>query len=390
MHSLKNTSHKLLKSINQQKVLYLIFSEGSISRVELAHKTGLSQQTVTNIVNRLLEDGLVFEGEHMPLEAGSGRKRVALSVNSSSHYALGIEIAGKYIRGCVYNFRNERLSSTKRSVDKYKSIDNLLQLLHEVIDELLEQVPELAKTKGIGISVQGLADSKQGILLRVPGLGFLQLPLKSLLEEKYELPVYLENDANLLAVNENMNGCLSGSTDNITLKFDYGIGGAIFSDTRLISGSTFVAGEFGHYKAFTGPEAYPCHCGGTGCLTTLLSISGLQFNTGQTLEAFQQAVRSGDESMLHLHDTMIRTLAVAISNLVTFLNPDRVLLTGRVLESWGSDIVTKLKETLMESVPMTSRGVELLYMEQMPDETLLAAGLVLKHVFEIPLDALSL
>lgn len=54
--SVKQTSHMLLKSINQQKVLFLIYSEGPISRVELAEKTGLSRQTVTNIVNRLLKE----------------------------------------------------------------------------------------------------------------------------------------------------------------------------------------------------------------------------------------------------------------------------------------------------------------------------------------------
>lgn len=59
----KKTSHMLLKSINQQKVLFLIYSEGSISRVELAEKTGLSRQTVTNIVNRLLKEKMIVEGE---------------------------------------------------------------------------------------------------------------------------------------------------------------------------------------------------------------------------------------------------------------------------------------------------------------------------------------
>lgn len=390
MTSQKNTSHKLLKSINQQKVLQLIYTSGSISRVELAQKTGLSQQTVTNIVNRLLEEDVVLEGDHLPLETGSGRKRIQLSVNSSNFYAIGIELAGKYIRGSVFNFRPELLSTTERRTEKYKDANHLFQLLCEVIEELLQHVPDLSRTKGIGISVQGLVDSKEGILLRTPGIGFERIPVKPHLEQKYGLPVYLENDANLLAVNENMSGSLSDSMENITLKFDYGIGGAIVSNKRLISGSTFVAGEFGHYKAFTGQDAYVCLCGGVGCLTTLLSISGLGVTTGYTLESFARAYHAGDQEVIRLYNAMVDALALALSNMVTLLNPDRVLLTGRVLTSVNKDIVPLLTEKVLNNVPLTSRNVKLLHMEQMPDETLLAAGIVFKHVFEVPLESLSL
>ncbi len=391
MRPSKHTSHQLLKSINQQKVLHLIFAEGPISRVELTHKTGLSQQTVTNIVNRLLEENIVMEGEDlMPLEAGSGRKRVPLAFNSSNYYSLGLELASKYIRGCIYNFRQERVARTEIQTNRYESSDHLLQQLNAVIDELLKQVRERGKIKGIGISVQGLVDSRQGILLRAPGLGFQHIPLKQMLEEKYAMPVYIENDANLLAVNENMSGCLSDSMNNITLKLDYGIGGAIVSDKQLVSGSTFVAGEFGHYKAFSGSDAYPCHCGGTGCITTLASISGLAATKNYTLAMFEQGVRNGDESIVRLYALVVDAVALAISNIVTFLNPDRVLLTGRVLHTFGEALISELRGKVMSNVPITSRGVQILYMEHIPDETELAAGLVLKRVFEIPLDTLSL
>lgn len=386
----KRTSHKLLKSINQQKVLHLIFAEGSISRVELAQRTGLSQQTVTNIVNRLLEEGVVLEGEHLPLKAGSGRKRIQLSVNSSGFYAAGIELAGKYVRGSVYDFRNKLLHTTERRVEKYRHSMHLLELLSDVVEELLRHSPQVSHTKGIGISVQGLVDSRDGVLLRTPGIGFERIPVKSLLEQKYHMPVYLENDANLLAVHENRVGSLRDSADNITLKFDYGIGGAIVSGKRLIPGSTFVAGEFGHYKAFTGEDAYPCLCGSEGCLTTLLSTSGLGVATGYSLEGFAEAYRAGDEQVVRMYSSMMNALSRSISNLITFLNPDRVLLSGRVLPAVDPEFLPKLTERVLRDVPLTSRGVKLVHLQPMPDETLLAAGLVVQHVFEIPLESLSL
>lgn len=388
--STKKTSHMLLKSINQHKVLFLIYSEGPISRVELAEKTRLSRQTVTNIVNRLLKEKIIVVGELIDLEAGSGRKRVGLRINSSRFYAIGLELAGKYIRGKVYNLRQEAIASAERSIVKYGSIDVLLRILHEVINELLNQVPNTSKVQGIGISMQGLVDSQHGIVLRTPGIGFHRLPLKQLLEEKYNIPVYIENDVNLLSVNENMNGCLKESNNNITIKFDYGTGGAIVHDKKMIAGSSFVAGEFGHYKGFYGDDAYPCHCGRDGCLTTLASSSGLSFTMKCTLEEFAEGIRTGDDKFLRLYETIVNGIAIAISNIITFINPDSLLITGCVMNTISPEMFSEIKARVMHQLPVTVNNVQMMYLHNKPDETKLAAGLVIKRAFEIPLDTLSL
>lgn len=389
-NSVKQTSHMLLKSINQQKVLFLIYSEGPISRVELAEKTGLSRQTVTNIVNRLLKEKIIVVGELIDLKAGSGRKRVGLHVNSGHFYAIGLELAGKYIHGKVYNLRQETIASAKRTIHRYNTIDVLMKLLHEVIDELLAQVPDSSKVKGIGISIQGLVDSVHGIVLRTPGIGFHRLPLKQLLEDKYNIPVYIENDVSLLSVNENMNGCLQESNNNITVKFDYGTGGAIVHDKQMIAGSSFVAGEFGHYKGFYGEDAYPCHCGRSGCLTTLASSSGLSVSIKCTLEEFAEGLRTGDPKFLRLYEKIIDGIAIALSNIITFINPDSLLMTGRVIQSISPDMFGEIKARVMHQLPVTVNNVNMMYLYNKPDESKLAAGLVIKRAFEIPLNALSL
>lgn len=384
----KTTSHQLLKSINQQKVLHLIFAEGPISRVELADKTGLTQQTVTNIVNRLLQEYLVVEGT--PGASSGGRKPVPLTINVANMFAIGIELAGKYVRGALHNFRYDLVSEASRPVNRYLNEDHILATVCEVIDELLELAPARSRIKGVGLSVQGLVDSKQGIALRLPGLGWGRFPLQERLENKYDMPFYLENDVNLLAINENMHGSLRGSSNNITLKFDYGMGGAIVADHQLVTGSTFVAGEFGHYKAFTGAYAYRCHCGGIGCLTTLASTSGLALNAGLTLDEFAEGVRAGEPRTAELYETVVKAVCLAVSNVVTFLNPDQVLMTGKLLEVLGDRLIPAMDERIIANVPETCRGVRLSYMRQKQDESALAAGLVLKRVFEVPVDSLSL
>jgi len=388
--SVKKSSHMLLKSINQQKVLFLIYSEGPISRVELSEKTGLSRQTVTNIVNRLLEEKIIVAGELIDLEAGSGRKRVGLHINSGSFYAIGLELAGKYIRGKVYNLRQDAVASAERTINKYGSVDVLLKLLHEVIDELISQVPNASKIKGIGISIQGLVDSQHGIVLRTPGIGFHRLRLSQLLEDKYHIPVHIENDVNLLSVYENMNGCLKESNNNITIKFDYGTGGAIVVDKQIIAGSNFVAGEFGHYKGFYGEDAYPCHCGRSGCLTTLASSSGLGVSIKCTLDEFAEGIKSGDAKFLNLYEKIVDGISVALSNIITFINPDSLLMTGLVIQSISPEMFSEIKARVMHQLPVTVNNVQMTYLYNKPDETKLAAGLVIKRSFEIPLNTLSL
>jgi len=280
----KVSSQQLLKSINQQKVLHLIYTEGPITRVELAERTGLTQQTVTNVVNRLLEENLVAEGE--PLPGKGGRKPIPLTVRSSHIYAVGIEVAVKYVRGSLMNFQGEILQSYQVETELYRDQEQPLRYIAKVVDRLLPEAPDLDRLKGIGCSIQGLVDAREGVVIRSPGLGWRNFPLKRRLEEQYRLPVYIENDVNLLALIENLKGRLARAENSMILKLDYGIGGAVIIQNQLYAGSSHVAGEFGHYKAFAEPYAYPCHCGSKGCLTTLASVSGLKRHKHWSLEDF--------------------------------------------------------------------------------------------------------
>ncbi|MDF2718508.1 MAG: family transcriptional regulator [Paenibacillus sp.] len=385
MQANKPTSNKLLKSINQQKVLRLIYTDGPISRVELAEKTGLTQQTITNIVNRLLQDDIVLE---MPPAASSGgRKPVPLVIDGSSMYAIGVEVAVEYVRGSLMDFQNSRIhevTKRKEGPDGYP-----LNYIVGVVDELLLHVPDRSRLKGIGCSIQGLVDSRQGTVIYSPGLGFRNYPLRDRLEEAYGLPVSLENDVNLLALVENLKGTLAASQNNITLKFDYGIGGAIVVNSQLCPGANHVAGEFGHYKIETGERALKCHCGAKGCLTTIASISGLR-RANWKLEALRSGVMEREPEAAAKFNHIADAIGLALSNVITFLNPEHVLLTGALVDELKDELLPVLRERIGITVPETCKGVELLVLPATPNESISAAGLVINGFFEVPLEQLSL
>ncbi|MEF3307151.1 ROK family transcriptional regulator [Paenibacillus sp. GYB003] len=382
----KTTSNQLLKSINQQKVLRLIYMEGPISRVELAEKTGLTQQTITNIVNRLLNEDIVLEME--PVTRGGGRKPVPLVVNGTRMYAIGIEVATKYIRGSLVDFHNNLVKQATEHVPVYKGAEQPLEYICKVIDELMKHLPDPLRLMGIGCSIQGMVDSKQGVVIYSAGLGWRMFPVGERLERKYGLPVYVENDANLLSIVENLRGHLAGSQHNITLKFDYGIGGAIVLNKQLVTGSTHVAGEFGHYKAISGERARSCHCGGKGCLTTVASTSSLKRHGGLTVEELRERVSANEPEAVAMWGEMVDAIGRAVGNLVTIFNPDHLLLTGKLTDTMQSFLLPELRKFIRECVPESCRGVHMIHLPETPDESVTACGLVMNHYFDIPIESL--
>src|SRR5699024_11143531 len=163
----------------------------------------------------------------------------------------------------LMNFQDEQLADIVVEVPQYKNPEHPMDYIYDVIDRLLDRIPKNGSLKGIGCSIQGLVDTEKGTVIYSPGLRWKDFPLKSKLREKYQLPIYIENDVNLYSLVEKLNGLLRKSKDNISLKFDYGLGGALVLDKNLVQGSNYVAGEFGHLKVFTGDDALKCHCGAT-------------------------------------------------------------------------------------------------------------------------------
>ncbi|PAV31232.1 hypothetical protein CIL05_00825 [Virgibacillus profundi] len=384
----KVSSQQGLKFINQQKILNLIYNESPISRVELAERTFLTQQTVTNIVNRLMEDDLVMERKST---AGSrGRRPVPLVINSGKMFAVGVEVAVKYVSAKLIDFSGNVINRSKYEVDVFKEGEETLACIQNAVNKILKSIPKKSELKGIGVSIQGLVDSKQGIVMNSPGLAWKDFPLVEKLKETFDFPIYIENDVNLLAIIENQKGSLMNSENNLVLKFDHGIGGSIINNKQLYVGSSHVAGEFGHIKAFSGSEAYKCHCGAMGCLTTLASNSGLIKNIEVTLEEFTSRVREGGEEETKLLETITNAIGVALGNVVTFMNPDEILLTGKVIELLGDIVVPQLEEIVHTNVPESCRNIKLHHINKPLDESILAGKLVIKKYFDVPLEILSL
>lgn len=377
----KNSSSYAMKKNNEQKVLNLIYRAQPIYRAQIAERTNLTQQSVTNIVRRLMNNNLVIE---CPAESTSvGRNPINLQINSSNLYAVGVEVSTKCIQGVLIDFKKKKVSEKKIPIDKNNKKENTADILIEIIDFLLDSIDDGEKIKGIGISIEGVIDKANGIVVKAAEFNWDNFELRKMLEEKYSLPVWLENDVNMIAIVENGEGILSNSNDNITIKFDQGIGAAIVFDKKIYTGSKHIAGEFGHYKCFYGDDARLCRCGGKGCLTTIASIGSLEENFDIEFDEIIYRLNCGEKS---IKETMIKigeAIGFALANIITFFNPDKILLTGRLIDSTDNLILPIIKGKVVENIPKFCRNIEIKN-KVLNDIPVTAAKLVMEEMFRVP------
>jgi glucokinase len=277
---------------------------------------------------------------------------------------IGMDIGGTKIviaaldeTGKLVSFR--KVPSTKTLAFK----DNVIDSLHFFLDEYFEQEGFDRKLiKGIGIGVPSVLDSNTQEIVSTPNLpGFNRLPLGKLLSPKIGIPVFVENDVNLIALGEHSFGRGLGIADLACIYVGTGLGCGLILNNQLYTGADGAAAEFGH-TIYT-PNGRLCGCGGRGCYEMYCSgvaytyaaqeiFSPAELNelqSGDTFGPFAlaekviQAARAGHPQARETIEGSFSILGLAITNLVNLLNPRLIILGGGILSGWpeGLDIVQK-------------------------------------------------
>ena len=187
-----------VRETNELKLLHVIRDRQPISRADLVKATGLRAGTISVIASRLLKAGVVHEGESAP--SGGGRPATYLQINAEKAYVAGISIG---VHDTVYGVSdfNGRILN-QRTLRTEGDGPAFLDQLGKDIATHLKTGFRRASFAGVGVSVPGLVDRQDGRLVRSPNLGWRDIPLRSILESKLNLPVHVENDANAAALSE--------------------------------------------------------------------------------------------------------------------------------------------------------------------------------------------
>lgn len=327
---------------NDSAVTHIIRRYGPISRADIARLTGLTPPTVTNITNRLFELGLLTE--YKIGESSGGRRPLLLSFNSSVSQAVIVHIrTTKMVSYLVDPECNVIYQNTKPLAGL--SHDEILEMMLGMIEECRQK--STAPVQGIGVVLRGPVRSQEGISVFCPNIGWKNIPLKYIVEERFRLPVMIENDVRAFASGEFYYGPASEASNMVLLKVGHGIGAGIILGGKLYRGINDSAGEIGHTTVdIDGPI---CSCGNYGCLEALASekalvervIKGIKEGQSSRVteliggdlsklgpEEVYQAANEGDELATRTLAHGARYLGIGIANLVNIFNPELFVIGG--------------------------------------------------------------
>jgi hypothetical protein len=261
---MKKATRQQTKQHNYRLVLKTVYDHTDLSRADVARITRLTRTTVSDIVSGLIEQDLLEERGLG--ESAGGKPPILLSVKNDARQVVCLDLSNHFFRGALVNLRGEISSQISLPVESPMG-ERALACVYELIDRLT--LAATAPIAGIGIGSPGLVDAHGGVIRRAVNLGWIDLPLKSLLEGRYRLPIYIANDSQTAALAEFTFGAGKEASNLVVIKVGQGIGSGIVLQGQLHYGDGFGAGEIGHLKVVE--DGAQCSCGNTGCLETVAS-----------------------------------------------------------------------------------------------------------------------
>ncbi len=334
-------NQELIRDMNYHKILEAIIREGCISRADLAKQLGLTKATVSSQVQNLLDEGLVKETGIT--KTSKGRHPIMLSFRGASAYALSLDIGPERISLLLSDLLGQHCHSLQFHWNPSK--DDLLPLLYEIIDSLADTpnpvgTPKLIdapnptvtpKLAGICVSIHGVVQDNE--IRFTPHYNLEHAPLKEKLEQRYGLPVFIENEANLSALGEKTFSHKVSNLVNISVHSGIGLG--IIMDGQLYTGADGFAGEFGH--TIVEPGGRPCPCGNHGCIEQYASETAvveeynrLKRNKSGTIDDLVNDYQSKESAALSAIDDFVTYMAIGINNIVNIFNPQLIVINSAV------------------------------------------------------------
>ena len=329
-----------LRRLNRGRVINALREHGMISRAEIARRTGLSRSTVSSLVSELQSDGLVTEREETGAAHGEqgGRPPILLSFDASAGAALGIDFGHSHVRVAVSDLSTNILAERAATLDtdhaSYEGLDVALELIDEALDEA---GVDRSRVIGAGLGLPGPIDQTDGVIGSSAILpGWVGVAAGEEMRRRLDVPVSVDNDANLGALAELTHGAGRGATDLVYLKLASGIGAGLILNGRLYRGPGGVAGELGH--VLVDPEGAVCRCGNRGCLETAASTGALlellRRSHGElTVAEMLRLASEGDLGCRRVIADAGRVVGSAAAFVFNLLNPQRLIVGGVLAEA---------------------------------------------------------
>lgn len=342
---MKGTNHEDTRRFNQAAVYEIVRKTGPISRVDIATKTGLRNQTITNITRELIEHGLMAETGK--IQGKRGQPQTILEICGHAACSIGIQIDKGIMTARLVDLNMNTIAGQRlemHSLEPAYVIDELA----DVITSLMARVPATQMLWGVGIALATLLDKRTPEDLLSPGWdSWKQFDLINALSQKVNIPIYVENDATAAAIGSRVSGQGKNLNNFVYLYIGNGIGAGLIVNGQPYKGTWNNAGEIGRIQ-------WP-HNGTLEYIEKLLSIPGLsralECPESEVMMAdyIEQLLASQSPRLTHWLKEASARLQFVINILENMLEPESIII--------GSTLPNPLLHALLEHATPLSPSI---------------------------------
>jgi N-acetylglucosamine repressor len=367
----KRATRTTAREVNRQILLNLVREHQPISRADLARLMTVGRGMVTDLVNSLIDEGLVYEGT--TVEAPRGRRPTLLHIRTRDRYVIGVDIRFSRIFLLLSDFSGRQLA-----LESFETVTDPPALVEKVaarVNRLLEERGAVSQCEGIGVVIPGMVDRANGRILNAPQLGWRNVDIRDALSAQTNLPVIIDNAPIACALAHLWLGPRGheGADSFVYMTVAEGIGFGVVVNGQVVRGAAYTAGEFGHIPI--NPNNPACLCGSRGCLeasasnlATIGRYLGYDLGLKESREALRESsftindliakARAGDERALESLRESGHYIGLGVSVIVNGLNPARIYIGGEITQAWDliSDaVITPMRERALTTTAASTQ-----------------------------------
>ncbi len=309
----------------------------------------------------------------------------------TNHYAnmktniIAIDLGGTNLKIAVLNLRFQIKDKQVLNTRSFKNKEELICAISGAVDGILKRNSLLKHdVLGLGLGLPGPIDVENGLVHFFPNIpGWKKVRLKEILERKTGLPVFIDNDANLMSLAEFTLGAGKGFSNVVCLTLGTGVGGGIIIDGKLYRGSNFAAGELGHMPVNErGPK---CNCGGNACLESYIGNKRIMrqvkksFGRDISLEEVSRLAKKRNSQAEEIWYNVAIHLGTCLSGVVNLLNPDAIVIGGGVANA-GKILFDKVKQVVLKrAMSVQARHVKIFKAKLGSDAGMIGAAILTRE-----------
>ncbi|MBW2977086.1 ROK family protein [Candidatus Woesearchaeota archaeon] len=241
---------------------------------------------------------------------------------------IGVDLGGTNIKSAL-------ISPKGKIIKKYETATEAKKGAKEVIKNIFSSIQKVksGKIKGIGIGSPGPMDYKKGIIKSaVVNLPLRNVPLRKIIQKKFKIPTFLDNDANCFALAEAVFGQGKNYENVVGITLGTGIGGGIVINKKIFHGRSNAA-EFGHMTIkYDGSKS---RCGNHGCIETLAAARGITAVYGSSSpHLIHKLALQGNKKAIRTYEKIGYYLGIGLANIMYALDPDIIVIGGKISNAW--------------------------------------------------------